>query len=55
MSTSVLNERLSELREAGVVELSPEGYRLTREGRTLLRDLQPLRRWAKRWAKRVGV
>ena len=55
MSTSVLNERLSELREAEIVELRPGGYRLTREGQTLLRDLQPLKRWARRWAGRVGA
>jgi DNA-binding HxlR family transcriptional regulator len=55
MSTSVLNQRLSDLREAEIVELRPDGYRLTREGKTLLRDLQPLRRWATRWAKRMSV
>jgi DNA-binding HxlR family transcriptional regulator len=53
MSPSVLNDRLSELREAGVVELQAGGgYRLSREGKILLRDLQPLKRWANRWAKR---
>jgi DNA-binding HxlR family transcriptional regulator len=55
MSTSVLNERLSELREAGIVELGPDGYQLTREDHALLRALQPLRRWARRWAWRAGV
>jgi DNA-binding HxlR family transcriptional regulator len=55
MSTSVLNERLSELREAQIVELCPDGYRLTREGQTLLHDLQPLKRWARRWAGRAGA
>jgi DNA-binding HxlR family transcriptional regulator len=55
MSTSVLNERLSELRGAGIVELRPDGYRLTREGKTLLRDLRPLDGWARRWAKRLGA
>lgn len=54
MSTSVLNERLSELRDAGILELTPDGYKLTREGKTLLRDLQPLKRWAVRWAKRTS-
>jgi DNA-binding HxlR family transcriptional regulator len=55
MSTSVLNERLSELRQAEIVELRPDGYRLTHEGQTLLRDLQPLKRWARRWATRLGT
>jgi DNA-binding HxlR family transcriptional regulator len=53
MSTSVLNQRLSELREAGILELTDGGYRLTGEGRALLRDLQPLKRWAQRWARRA--
>src|SRR6266516_7768581 len=35
MSPSVLNERLSEMRDSGVVELVDEGYRLTKEGREL--------------------
>jgi DNA-binding HxlR family transcriptional regulator len=54
MSTSVLNDRLSELRDAGILELKPDGYRLTREGKILLRDLQPLKRWALRWARRTA-
>jgi DNA-binding HxlR family transcriptional regulator len=54
MSTSVLNERLGELREAGIAELGDDGYRLTAEGQALLRDLQPLKQWAKRWAERAG-
>src|SRR2546429_4738769 len=52
MSPSVLNERLSELREAGVVELVAGGYHLTADGRALLFALAPLNDWAKRWAKR---
>lgn len=53
MSPSVLNDRLAELRGAGIIERAGSGgYRLTREGRTLLRDLQPLKRWAQRWARR---
>ncbi len=52
MSPSVLNDRLAELREAGVVDAAGEGYQLTREGKRLLDDLAPLHRWAERWAKR---
>jgi DNA-binding HxlR family transcriptional regulator len=51
MSPSVLNSRLAELREAGIVELSDDGYRLTREGRGLLRAFAPVNEWAKRWGK----
>ncbi len=55
MSPSVLNQRLAELREAGVVVLREEGgYVLTREGRGLLLALAPLHKWAKSWATRPG-
>ena len=49
----VLNTRLRELRDAGVVETADDGYRLSREGRSLLEELAPLDRWAKRWARRA--
>lgn len=49
-SSSVINDRLRELREAGIVELGAEGYRLTAGGTALLDLLLPLDRWAKRWA-----
>ena len=53
VSSSVLNDRLRELREAGVVTATPgEGYSLTREGARLIDDLAPLDSWAKRWARR---
>ncbi len=55
MSPSVLNLRLSELREVGIVELGGEGgYRLTKLGRGLLEALAPLSNWARHWAKHVG-
>jgi peroxiredoxin len=51
MSPSVLNQRLAELREAGIVEIAEEGgYCVTRVGRELLDALLPLHGWAKRWA-----
>lgn len=56
MSPSVLNQRLGELREAGVVKVMPGGgYRLTREGISLLYALAPLDDWAKRWGRREGT
>ncbi len=56
MSPSVLNQRLSELRDAGVVELLPEGgFRLTTEGGRLLDALAPIDKWANRWAKRENA
>jgi DNA-binding HxlR family transcriptional regulator len=50
MSSSVLNQRLGELREAGIAERAGEGFRLTDEGRRLLAAFEPLDAWAKRWA-----
>jgi DNA-binding HxlR family transcriptional regulator len=52
MSSSVLNQRLGELRDAGVVELGERGYALTAEGRLLLVAYEPLNAWAERWAAR---
>lgn len=53
MSPSVLNQRLAELREAGIVEMDgATGYRLSAEGARLLAALEPLDAWAKRWARR---
>ena len=54
MSSSVLNQRLRELRAAGVVELGADGYLLTGEGRRLLDVYAPLEAWAERWAAREG-
>jgi DNA-binding HxlR family transcriptional regulator len=50
---SVLNARLGELREAGVVEHDDAGYGLTAEGRGLLEKLAPLHAWAEAWARRA--
>ncbi|HSZ13603.1 MAG TPA: helix-turn-helix domain-containing protein [Solirubrobacteraceae bacterium] len=54
MSSSVLNQRLRELRAADVVELGADGYLLTAEGRRLLDAYAPLEAWAERWAAREG-
>jgi len=52
-SPTVLQARLTDLREAVLVELLPEnGYRLTTLGRELLREFMPLHRFAERWSKR---
>ncbi len=50
---SVLNARLGELREAGVVEHGEDGYALTGDGRGLLDKLAPLHGWAEAWARRT--
>jgi DNA-binding HxlR family transcriptional regulator len=54
-SPTVLQARLSELREAGFVELVPAGgYGLTATGRELNETFLPLHRFAERWSKRGG-
>ncbi len=55
MSPSVLNQRISELREARIVAHSLGGYRLTAEGNGLLASLTPLDHWAKRWARGMAL
>jgi DNA-binding HxlR family transcriptional regulator len=51
-SPTVLQARLSELRQAGLVELLPaSGYRLTQLGKELLETFLPLHRFAERWSK----
>jgi DNA-binding HxlR family transcriptional regulator len=49
MSTSVLNQRLTELREAGLIHTVAGGYCLTRQGMELQEALAPLDAWAKHW------
>ena len=53
MSPSVLNQRVAELRDAGIIDHGDGGYRLTEEGESLLAILIPLSNWAKRWARRA--
>jgi len=52
-SPTVLHARLSELRDAGFIELVPaSGYGLTNTGQELIETLLPLHRFAERWGKR---
>ena len=54
-SPTVMQARLSELREAALVELlSGDGYRLTPLGRELMESFQPLHRFAGRWSRRTA-
>ncbi len=51
-SPSVLNTRLRELRDAGLIDHAPgDGYLLTANGTELLNHLVPLTRWALSWSK----
>lgn len=53
ISPTILNTRLAELRDAGIVAaIEGEGYKLTAEGELLLKELMGLHDWSERWAKR---
>ena len=54
-SPTVLQTRLSELRDAQLVELiSGDGYRLTAMGKELFDSFLPLHHFAERWSRRVA-
>jgi DNA-binding HxlR family transcriptional regulator len=54
VSPTVLNERLRDLRVAGLVELRPGGgYGCSPHGAELLESLAPLNRWADAWGRRT--
>ncbi len=51
MSSSVLRDRLAELVGADLLETDDAGhYGLSHHGRELLLSLEPMSRWAERWA-----
>ena len=55
MSTSVLSQRLTELREAQLVEKEQAGsYRLTDPGSRLLARLDGMDQWTQEWTRRLG-
>ncbi len=51
VSPTVLNRRLKELRESGLIERGATGYQLTETGAELFDLLQPFGAWSQRWAK----
>jgi DNA-binding HxlR family transcriptional regulator len=54
MSPDVLYTRLKELTEAGLIDkASDQRYQLTSIGAELRSALDPLDRWARRWAKQL--
>ncbi len=55
ISPTVLNTRLAELREAGILGTGEEGYRLTKQGGDLLAALMPLNQWAEDWAATISA
>jgi DNA-binding HxlR family transcriptional regulator len=50
-SPTILQTRLTELRTAGFVDLSPDGYGLTPLGHELRATFLPLHSFAERWSK----
>ena len=50
---SLLNTRLRELRDAGIVSHLGEGYVLTEIGIELLKALNPLAEWATKWGSTI--
>lgn len=54
ISPTVLNTRLAEMKEAGLLESGDQGYLLTARGSDLIEALVPLTRWAERWAREDG-
>jgi DNA-binding HxlR family transcriptional regulator len=56
MSTSVLSQRLAELRDAQIVEKDGSGtYRLTEPGSRLLARLDGMDEWTQEWARLLGA
>jgi DNA-binding HxlR family transcriptional regulator len=52
MSPSVLYQRLGELGSAGLLEQDENGrYRLTALGKSLSAAIEPLDKWATKWAR----
>lgn len=56
VSPTVLNQRLKELRESGLVDVREgDGYGLTPLGHQLRQALQPLRQWSEeRWVQALS-
>jgi DNA-binding HxlR family transcriptional regulator len=52
ISPTILNTRLAELRDAGIVLSGEVGFSLTAEGERLVSELNGLQAWADRWARR---
>ncbi|GAB2874502.1 winged helix-turn-helix transcriptional regulator [Pseudoduganella ginsengisoli] len=49
MSPTVLNQRLRELRDTALVEMTDDGYALSQLGAELLKAMEPMLAWSERW------
>ena len=54
VSPTVLNKRLKELRETGLVGRGDSGYELTDSGTELFSLIEPLGDWSIQWAKTLS-
>jgi len=55
MSPTVLNQRLHELRETGLVDIAPAGgYTLSPSGVSLLASMMPLLHWSEEWGNTLA-
>ena len=53
VSPSILNSRIKDLREAGIIERTDDGYALTKRGRELREIIVPIGKWAISWSEEV--
>jgi DNA-binding HxlR family transcriptional regulator len=53
ISPSILNSRIKDLSQAGIVERSVDGYCLTAKGEELIGLILPLADWSFDWAESV--
>lgn len=53
VSPSILNSRIKDLREAGIIENTDRGYALTKRGRELREIVVPIGKWAIAWSEEV--
>jgi DNA-binding HxlR family transcriptional regulator len=54
-NSRLLNMRLTELKDSGIVEHATGGYRLTELGQGLVKALEPFYAWAEEWAQHVAA
>ena len=53
ISPSILNSRIKDLKDAGILERTLDGYQLTKRGEELITLLMPFGKWSQNWAKEL--
>jgi len=53
IAPSILNSRIKDLKEAGIVERTLDGYQLTKRGNELTTLLLPFGEWSTNWAEEM--